>query len=74
MCVPLSGARQDPSGYEKCLSMCQKSMENLVSLLEEEEAAEARRRPKVINTIIYLLYLYLLYLHISLLFRCEASL
>ena len=31
--------------------MCQKSMENLVSLLEEEEAAEARRRPKVINTI-----------------------
>ena len=26
-------------------------MENLVSLLEEEEAAEARRRPKVINTI-----------------------
>ena len=63
MCVPLSAARQDPSGYEKCVSMCQKSMENLVSLLEEEEAAEARRRPKVINTILYLLYL-----HISLLF------
>ena len=62
MCVPLSAARQDPSGYEKCVSMCQKSMENLVSLLEEEEAAEARRRPKVINTILYLLYLYLLYL------------
>ena len=69
MCVPLSAARQDPSGYEKCVSMCQKSIENLVSLLEEEEAAEARRRPKVINTILYLLYLYLLYLylHISLL-------
>ena len=42
---------QDPSGYEKCVSMCQKSIENLVSLLEEEEAAEARRRPKVVNTI-----------------------
>ena len=40
-------------------------MENLVSLLEEEEAAEARRRPKVINTILYLLYLLYLYLHIS---------
>ena len=39
-------------------------MENLVSLLEEEEAAEARRRPKVINTILYLLYLYLLYLYL----------
>ena len=63
VCGPLSGARQDPSGYEKCVSMCQKSIENLVSLLEEEEAAEARRRPKVINTILYLLYL-----HISLLF------
>ena len=50
--MPLSASRQDPSGYEKCVSMCQKSMENLVSLLEEEEAAEARRRPKVINTIL----------------------
>ena len=62
---------QDPSGYEKCVSMCQKSIENLVSLLEEEEAAEARRRPKVVMTsILYLyylrlhLYLYYIYLHI----------
>ena len=62
MCAPLSAARQDPSGYEKCVSMCQKSIENLVSLLEEEEAAEARRRPKVINTITMLCtYVYYIY-------------
>ena len=66
--MPLSASRQDPSGYEKCVSMCQKSIENLVSLLEEEEAAEARRRPKVINTIIYLLCLYLLYLYLHYIF------
>ena len=29
--------------------MCMKSIEGLVSLLEEEEAAEARRRPKIIK-------------------------
>ena len=50
--------------------MCQKSIENLVSLLEEEEAAEARRRPKVVNTIsipfIYIyIYIYTIYIYIS---------
>ena len=51
--------------------MCQKSIENLVSLLEEEEAAEARRRPKVIKTILYLLYLYnFIYIYV---FGCESS-
>ena len=39
----------DPSGYEKCLTMCKKSIENLVTLLEEEEAAEAKKRPKIIK-------------------------
>ena len=29
--------------------MCRKSIEGLVSLLEEEEAAEAKRRPKVVK-------------------------
>ena len=67
---------QDPSGYEKCVSMCQKSIENLVSLLEEEEAAEARRRPKVVNTIsilststsisiLVVYYIYTIYIYIS---------
>ena len=39
----------DCQGYEKCVAMCKKSIEGLVSLLEEEEAAEARRRPKIIK-------------------------
>ena len=43
-------------------------MENLVSLLEEEEAAEARRRPKVINTILCYVYIYYIYIYIYLYF------
>ena len=36
-------------GYEKCVTMCKKSIENLVQLLEQEEEAEARKRPKIIK-------------------------
>ena len=39
----------DPNGYDKCFSMCQKSIEHLVKLLEEEEEAEAKKKPKIIK-------------------------
>ena len=39
----------DPMGYEKCVSMCKKSIENLVTLLEQKEEAEAKKRPKIIK-------------------------
>ena len=39
----------DPMGYEKCVTMCKKSIENLVQLLEQEEEAEAKKRAKIIK-------------------------
>ena len=39
----------DPMGYEKCVTMCKKSIENLVQLLEQEEEAEAKKRPKIVK-------------------------
>ena len=47
--IPDPSNFSDPAGYEKCFSMCKKSMEHLVQLLEEEEEAEAKKKPKIIK-------------------------